>query len=327
MAQEVPNMAATDGPDVSYKNLFNPLSPLMGGGDKYPEFVANMFPGNPRAAWLVSKVGAVGLLAAALAGAVRGATHLSQMAKLKDRDDPADNLKSDVGTTYMGALGGNSGKPNAEEKKQLKRASEVPKQRVPFPNPLNVGENVANIAIPSMAVLLAALGGWYGADKLSDNSRKDRLNEAIANKHATIKNLIQTRARIAKGNISDEEVQKALNEISDSDNYVKTASDPHPIARTTVTGLGLLLVALGLTGAAGAYKYFSLSNPNNIQYKAMKKGLKEYAKQKAGITPITTIPSDADEYFQSIDQGAAQGENPRELPEQPEGHREISVSL
>ena len=63
MEKHAATLAATGGPDVSYKNLFNPISPITGGGDKYPGFVANMFPNNPRAAWLASKVGAVTLLA------------------------------------------------------------------------------------------------------------------------------------------------------------------------------------------------------------------------------------------------------------------------
>ena len=314
MDKQAAPLAATGGPDVSYKNLFNPLSPLMGGGDKYPEFVANMFPNNPRGAWMASKAGAVALLAAAIAGGIRGVQHLNRVADMRDEDDPGQKLDSQLSTTFAVPLG--------------KHASEdVPKQMLLMPPTLDT-RNVMNTAVPVGATLLAAALAWKGMDTLADNRRNKLLTDAIAAKSNTVRDLMQTRARIAKGNISDAEVSKALGRVDDESNYVKTAntSDRYPNIRRGVTGLGLLVLALAGASAAGSYAYFKASDPGNIQYKALKSGLQEYARNKTGMTPITTIPQDAGSYFQFIDEGA-KPKSVREMNEKEDTHRPISVTL
>ena len=93
-------LASVDHPDASYVNLFNPLSPIMGGGDKYPKFMLNMMPRHDRAAWLISKAGAVSLLAAGLFGGYRLLQHVNKVSDIAKKDDPADGMSSDIGTTF-----------------------------------------------------------------------------------------------------------------------------------------------------------------------------------------------------------------------------------
>lgn len=313
MEKHAATLAATGGPDVSYKNLFNPISPITGGGDKYPGFVANMFPNNPRAAWLASKVGAVTLLAAAIAGGVRGVQHLNRMAEMRDKDDPGQKLDSQLSTTFSVPLGKHA-------------AADVPKQMLLMP-PVLDSRNVTNTALPLGAALLAAALSWKGMDTLADNRRNKLLTNAVAAKSNVVRDLMQTRARIAKGTISDAEVGKALGQVDDESNYVKTAAgERYPTIRKGVTGLGLLVLALAGATGAGAYTYFSASDPGNLRYKAIKSGLQEYARNKTGMTPITTIPQDAESYFKAIDEGS-KPKSVRDMGEIEATRRPISVTL
>lgn len=314
-------VAATTGQGGSWLQLFNPISQVTGGNDRYPEFVANMFPGNPRAAWMVSKLGAVGLLAAAMFGAARGVQHVVRTASRRgeEQDDPARKLKSQLGTTFSMPL-------SPRYSSQLKKAAEAPKQSLSMPEATDIIGNTVNTGLPALAFLLMAAGAYKGADVLADKRRNKLLDDDIARKSQAVRQLMQARARVAKGTATDAEVRAALEAGSRAGEYVKTASDPSPVWRAGITGAGLLLAALGISSAVGAYKYFSAADPDNIKYKALKKGLETYAKNKAAMTPITTIPEGAEEYFKAIDEGGAR-KGVREQPEVSPAARPISITL
>lgn len=323
MNNKVAAMAGT-GSQYSWGQLFNPVSQYFGGGDRYPEFVAKMFPDNARAAWLTSKVGAVGLLAAALAGVARLVQHGAKMRELADSDDPARNVRNDLGTTFNIPL------DTAEQGKkgQRKKAAEVPLQTVPYPGALNVFKNTVNTAIPIGAFALAAALSYKGADYLADRRRNAVLDKAIANKRNTIRNLMKVRAQQARGVVDDAAVQRELDNAASGENYVKTASDAHPIVRNALSSLGLVVLGLGGAAALGAYRYFSMANPNNIKYNAINKGLREYARTKASGTPLTIVPTDSEQYFQQIAGGDdPKGQSPREQPELTETRKHISITL
>lgn len=306
---------------ASYWNLINPLSPVMGGGDKYPEFVANMFPGNPKAAWMVSKTGALALLAGATLATIRGVQHLSRVSRIgNDDDDPANKLKSQIATTYEVPLG--------------KRASAMPlapppQQIINLPKATSL-ENIAYVAIPTSAMLLAGTAAWHLMDNFADARRNKKLKDSIDAKTARFKDLVQLRARIAKGSVTPAEMARVLGTKNEEDEaYVKQARDEsmtQSAMRKGLVGFGALLLAMGVMSAGAGYKYFSESNPDNIKYKAMQKGLAEYARAKALMSPITIIPTDADDYFKKIDEGA----KPKSIREQPEpvpAVKPISITL
>ena len=291
-AEDMPFAAGT-GPDMSWAQLFNPFSQMMGGGDRYPEFMASMFPGKPRAAWLVSKIGAVGLLAAAIAGTTRGIQHIVRVSDMADEDDPAKKMRSEIGTTFN--------VPLAPPK--MKKTSAA--QSVLMPGSLGLTENTINNALPIGAFILAGSLAWGLTDKLADKRRNRILTEANKGKSDTVRRLIQLRARIAKGLATDDEIEKTLASVNDEDNYIKTAAqnieDPHPFTRKVTTGLGLLLAGLGLVSAAAAYRYFRASDPDNLRYKAMKRGLRDYARNKSFGMPISVVPNDSAEFFASLE--------------------------
>lgn len=342
---------AQTGPRGSWLQLFNPLSPITGGNDRIPQFIADAFPDNPTAAWLVSKVGATSLLAATLAGGARYIQHKDRMHRLKDKNDPASKIESQLNTTFLGSLKGveDTEKEKAKDKKEKDKdlskeaaiktaansADTASNYRVEMPSVLNLFDSTWKTALPVGAFLLAGSAAWNGVDKFSDKSRNKRLDKAIKNKDSVIRTLMATRARIAKGTATEEEVSRALS-LADTE-VNKTASlnkiakvkgdkDKHAIPRAALAAAGLLAVGLATASSIAGYRHFSATDENNIKYKALKQGLDRYARAKTQMSPITFIPEGGREFFENIDSAQA----PSDVRSQPEitpAKKPISITL
>ena len=300
----------------SYLNTFNPLSSVFGGVDKVPASFMKLFPDTTEGkstAHMVFKSGAVGLLAAALVGGYRAAKHTDEMEALEDADRPAKNLAGQLSTTFSGDL------MTKKKKKQDKKASTGGRIRSPG---IFTWQNFFGTAIPMGAALLASSLAYNAADSYYDKKRNEALDKAIAAKETAIKQLIATRARMAKGLGTEQELAEATKDIDDKDVYIKGASLNKQAlfgANDLVQHFGATTAAIILASALGSYAYTSASDENNIKYKAYKKALREYAKNKSGITPITIMPTDSKDYFEYIDgsdDAAKKKEQPvRALPE------------
>ena len=302
-----------DSPKGSYLNTFNPLSQLIGGTDRIPEWwVKGFFPnteGGHRAAHITFKAGADAILAAALIAGYRGINYANRMAELQKSDNPANGMKSQLSTTFAGSL-----EPKKKKKQQQKKEASVNELRTP--DIISWG-NTLSSSIPLGAVLIATSLAYKGADDYFDKKRNKALDVAIANKETVLKRLMKTRSRLAKGNASDREVLGALNGMSDDDLYVKEASQTkkadlgdawdtgREAVRITTSGLATLSCLILGAAAVGSYAYFSKGNENNIRYRAMKDGLKEYARVKSGYTPVNIIPTKSQNFFSSIDEPSA----------------------
>lgn len=252
--------------------LFNPFSAMdRTGVDKFPEFFSHLVPNSARAGWLTAKVGAAALLGAALFGGVRAIQGIIDAGADEHESDPAKCMRKQVGTTY-------------EYGKQQKKEAGIQVER---PGMLSVTDNAVNVALPTVALLLAGLGVYKGVDKLADRAWTKKTDKALADNDAMVQRLIETRARLAKGNASDDEVQSALAD-SEGRGYIKQAADyrPSTMVANLATAIGLLTLGAGLMTGVGAYKYFKENNVENIKYKAMKRGLSEYARRKAEMTPL-----------------------------------------
>ena len=303
----------------SVGNLLNPFSGITGGQEWVPEKVLNMFgtdPDKQRLAAAAWKTGAIGLLAAAGIGGYRALRHINEMRDLSDADRPGKDLSSQVSTTFAGKLSGNQKKRKKkkdEDEEQQKAASVVKQEKndpAPAPATGAVPDNnftpttFFRAAVPTGALLLAGALAYKGVDEAFDRRRNKQLDKAIAAKENAIKNLITTRARIAKGNVDDNELRAALRPINGDDIYVKEAADKpasNPVG-SAVSTAGVMASAIVLASAIGSYAYFSSGDENNLKYKAYKKALREYAKNKSGITPVSVMPTDAKKYFSSIDE-------------------------
>lgn len=285
-----------DQPGGSYVNTAIPVSQIFGLTDRIPEGWVKMFPnteGGQRAAHITFKAGFDALLAAGLIALYRGLNHVNRMSELAKSDNPAKGMKSQLSTTFAGSL-------NPEQTKTASGGA------LETPESFSLA-NTAASAIPLGAVILATSLAYRATDDYFDSKRNKALDDAIANKENVLKRLIKTRSRLAKGNASDSEVYKALGGMKNEDVYVKQANwfdDIGDYFRGTVGGLGTLSCLILGAAAVGSYAYFSKADENNIRYRAMKKGLGEYARVKSGFTPVAIIPTKGRKFFAEIDQEA-----------------------
>lgn len=295
-------MASTEG---SWKDTLNMLSGITGGTSYVPQWWLDRYPGHEQGAALAFKAGAGALLAAGLIGGYRLLRHEDELIDIEDADRPGKDLVDQISTTFQGNL-----LPN--RKKQKKVATEVPADNT-F-SWFTLGQT----AIPVGAVVLSAALAYKGVDAAMDAHRNYKLDKAISNKENLVKQLITTRARIAKGTATEDEVTGVIQPLVDAGLYMKSASkkvaglglDP------AVQGVGLIGSAIVLASAIGAYSYASASDENNLKYKAYKKALREYAKAKAGMTPITVAPADGSSYFKYIDEASDTAKTtPRHQPQ------------
>lgn len=310
------NKAAENG--VSYLNTFNPISGFFGGGDKVPQWAYSIFPDDPDLSHLIFKSGACALLAAGVVGGIRALKHFDNVSEMSEDDGFTPALKSQVSTTFEFPLG---------QKKSASEDGEAPTfyhgtgdPDVGYYESTASAANILGMALPVGATLLAATLAYKGVDEWASERRNRILDESLRAKSQTVKQLIQARARIAKANISDAEVADATSAINNNDAYVKTAAlhkkalfddffkgfttNEKPqgqIAQSTLQAYGFLAATLLAVSAIGGYSYFSATDKNNLRYKALKKGLKQYARNKSNLQPITIIPEDAAEYFKAID--------------------------
>lgn len=296
-----PAAAWGSSPKGSWINTFNPFSQMLGLTDRIPAWwVNNMFPhseGGQRAAHITFKAGADALLAAGLIALYRGYNHVSRMAELAKSDNPANGMKSQLSTTFAGSL---------DPEKQTKKAS---KNELAQPAIFSAG-NALSSALPIGAVLIATSMAYKMTDDYLDGKRNKALEDAIGNKENVLKRLIKTRSRLAKGNASDSEVRRALSGMGNEDLYVKQASmDKQALfdwlrdtGRMTVSGFSALSCLVLGAAALGSYYYFDKADENNVRFRAMKKGLKEYARVKAGFTPVSIIPTKSRKFFAEIDE-------------------------
>jgi len=303
------------GPDGSVVSLFNPASGLTGGKDYVPakwiDAVQKFIPGEAgkTTAHLTAKGGAMALLAAGLVGSYRLSKHLKDLGDIDKVDRPGKGMAGQLSTTFAGDLSG--------EDDEQKKAASAQSNPYDIYSPGNfTAQNLTATAIPIGTLLLAAGLTYKGVDSVFDKIRNKRLDKAIDQKEQAVKKLITARAQLAKGSQSMEGAEAATAPLKDSAIYTKEAAQEKvALIPETVQLFGTLSAAVLLASAIGAYSYAGASDENNIKYKAYKKALKEYAKAKSGISPITMAPTNASNYFAAID--AAKEDKPATPRQQP----------
>ena len=318
----------------SYANSLNPLGVLY-GGVKVPNWLYNMLPGSrPGAsedernnaklqAALITLIGGGVLVGGAVTGIGRGLKALYD-ARMHT-DNAAKNIGGDASTTYDLAV--------------LGKSAAVDKQawEINYPDKLSFS-TLLGVAAPVGALILASAAASKGVDALSAAARSNRIDRKMALRNKIYTDLISARARNAKGLLTDKEYADLQGRVAESvPSTVKEASISDTIkdiwnwkdwlagkaqgvgeavdmsGRSVIAALGL--IAAGVAGAAGiaSYTYTKASDPDNIKYKAIEKGLQEYAKGKSSTTPITMLaPNKA--FFDKLDQGAPQ-KTIRDLPQ------------
>lgn len=317
----------------SYFSTLNPFSGIMGTSDRVPEWWMNIMPGDiagidsKHMAHLAFKTGACALLAAAVVGGYRAAKHFQTANELEAKDSTAKKITSGLDNSFPTDMSNMSniskGASSKDDGKWIERPS------------MSSFSNVAGAVLPVGATLLAASIAYSMVDEWADNRRNNLLDEAIKRKQNAVKQLVQTRGRIARGTATDKELKK-VNNIADSNNiYVKQASITKEgglglldLPRKSFQGMGLLASALLVASAIGGYEYFKATDEDNIRFKATEKGLNEYAKHKVNTSTVNIVPTDAGTYFDKIDAGAPKetDRTAREI-DTDEMNKPISISL
>lgn len=137
------------------------------------------------------------MLAAALVGGYRAVKHFNRVSEMAESDNPTKDLTSKVTTTFAGSLTPKKKDDTEKEAKQIKKEAKYDGKYVST-SPLS-GATAFDVAIPVGAALLAAAGVYKAVDSWA-NARRNRLLDAgIAAKDNALKQLMQTRARVAKG--------------------------------------------------------------------------------------------------------------------------------
>lgn len=290
--------------EVSYLNTLNPISGLFGGGDKVPNWWMKLFPvdsvdpSGPRWGHLTFKAMSCGLLAAALVGGYRLASHVRRMSDMSDKDNPAGKLKSQLSTTFETPLSKNS--------------SDEQSNGGSLDMPILSVQNALGLALPVGAVLIASGLAYNAADKWADSRRNRLLTDAVNAKNTAAKQLMKTRAMIAKGNATDKDIARASRLLKSDDLYIKSAT-LKDLGRSAVQVYGGLAAAALLASAIGSYQYFSKSDSRNMEYKQLEKDMKAYAKAKASMTPVTVLSSGGGPFFKDIDQDTKQQQTIRDI--------------
>ena len=122
-------------------------------------------------------------------------------------------------------------------------------------------------------------------------------------------NLTQEQLDMLNKQLADEDIGMVKNESfwDDAEKMplgigaaVKLLRAGPTVARGATSAAGILAAAIAMTSFIGMHQYTKAGDPDNIKYKAIKKGLNEYAKQKSNMSPINLAePSDA--YFNLIE--------------------------
>jgi len=327
-------LAQTSGSEASWlSTLLNPVPTVIPTTDKYSTWLAdkaNKYLGtkeNPGRGQFLAYMGNKALLQGLMAfAAVYG---LRRMRNAVKKDDPSDEVDNQLDSTY-------EQKMNKDAAESVEAAAQVPQQSIGVvgrPGP-GSAENFAASVVPALVLLSSAAYGWSRAGKDMKANNRAYLKDRLKAQEEEFNRLLSTRAMIAKGTATREQVEEALG---------KSASLDKKAFGTPLVGALMLLGAAIYTGSAiASYKYFSKADPNNLKLKAMEKGLSEYAKVRSDMTPVSIVPTDSDEFFRNIDEGDASAKEQQETspelsyaaskrlrvaPEVADARRGVAVSL
>ena len=319
--QGPPELRASSDPQKgSWLATINPISSLTGGTDYVPEkwnqlFTKGKTEGSKeysdalRNAHLSFKSLAIGLLAAGVMGGYNVLRHMGEHSGITEGNYAGKGLSEDLSTTFTGDLTGVSARERKKRKRMLEQQKEasLTKQADPTDKPkyndtYSDGNfksyNVLNAILPVGALLLAGGLAWRGTNAAYDQQHNEELTASIEAKRNALKRIVAERARLAKGTQIQDPIKKTMRGIDEDEIYTKDASlNKEALLVVLVQGTGLLLSAILLASAVGSYHFTKASDPNNIAYAAYNRALKEYAKNRASVTPLAIEPDAAQDYF------------------------------
>ena len=330
----------------SWARLFTPWSALTEGDpDRYPAFMKGVT-SSEWGDWMLSKIGAQLLLGFAVAGGVRGARKFLRGLGENDKEDPTYHMHQQM----SGVL-----EPDVALDKE---ASEKSGSGVVYDSNAASWGPTKELALPLLALATGAFAGWtFAGDEIND-ARLTDVKEMVADKHSKLWQLVQARAKLARGNLTEDEYKKlsaspaaagsiikmgGLSKRAESDDLKALRQQPtnrrsntEAAGQVISTGVGMLLLAVAALSTIGSYTYFSASSDANRNYKSIKKGITNYARQRALKRPVTVNYQGLDAFANNIEGkkpqpaevlSAPQVSEVRTAPEAIEAGNGISVTL
>ena len=318
------------------------------GVDMYvPDWISSMFPGtyssDPetrnsayRKATIATNTAGAVLLAAGLVAGVRGISGILHRAKALglNQDNPAKGRMSDLDTMYKfePGIAADFGK----------KASST--WTLDAPNsftPSGAAYYILAAGLPMLGAIGAGALMNSRISKLVGDSTIDRVRRKRDRREGLRDDLIFARAANARGKL-DRKQLKELNDRVKAEGMDTVAEagmmlDSMPKSAGVNSKVGLAYSVLGLSAATvlaasalGSYAYTESRDPKNVKFRAIKKGLKEYAKTKSGMAPIVIGGAAGGSPFDVLDADAETPVPPREAPEVPAdapSSKTISVTL
>lgn len=315
--------ATSDKTKGSWLSTINPISGLTGGIDYVPArwyevFTKGKDPGTKeyddalKNAHLSWKSLAIGLLTAGTVGGYNILRHSGEDTGLGDGSYAGHGMAEDLSTTFTGDITGVSDYERRKRRRWLAQQKEASLQKKADPTeqtkvyntqtPENFSaHNFLQTALPIGAMLLAGGLAWHSSNEAYNARHNEDLTDAIEAKRDALKRIVAERARLAKGTVMHDPVRKTMRGIDDDEIYTKDASlKTAGVLGGAVQITGLALSAILLASAIGSYHFIKASDKNNLAYAAYSKALKEYAKNRASVTPLAIEPDEAQAYFDYI---------------------------
>jgi hypothetical protein len=302
------NIKAGEDPKASYWSTFNPFSQLSTSNpvDRVPKWWNDLpFFSDPDTKYLAWKATALSLLAAGIVGGGRLLLHMGKVDNVRKNDAPGHQLKSQLNSAFEmrdpvpAATADGTALPKPEDHVYEEGNEKIASQQ-------KQGTDWKGLAIPGSIALLAGALTYYAVDSWADQRKGEILKKRTEGKSDYLKNLIVARGRNARGTLTPEELETALNrpDFETQGEQVKQGSfDKNAVDHWTDVFwpvAGLIGAAIFATTAYGSYKYHEANNINNIKYKAYKKGLEEYAAIRSQSNPLTVGTANSN-IFRRID--------------------------
>ena len=295
-------------------NLINPLSSLYKSS---PDYVPNWWlqafrPSDTdaegrknasRVAHVLAKVLAGGAVFGGAAWLLRAFMHSLDIDNVEDIKTSArasrklDTIKSrPVAPVITGA-------PQTSSKSTQPLQEEKNKQKLPsLQKTQSLSYDIAKGALPPLAALAAVLMSFKLADKTFDLSLNSKLNKELAKARAESQNLAMQRVLQNRGvsPISPKSSQAAIaqnQQLPVNSGTQKLASlqktaESNFLPQGLQASIGLLLAAMMAIGGVAGFNWQHANSANLAKYKAYKKGLQTYNKQRLLNEPNESAPLD-----------------------------------
>ena len=293
----------------SILNTINPFSGFSSSSKDYvPEWLIKAFGGDTagaKTAHIVSKIGAGAVVLGGAAWLLRAVMHsldVDNIEALKSNSRASQKLETTKDRLLAPALRESQEPEDFAQKDpyDLNLAQEAYDEMKNNPQSgivikkkaLLEPYNFALGAIPPLTAMAAMLASFKLADKHFDTKLSKKLDKDLAEAQAENNRLAYNRIARTRGleEMPSKEDIEAAQAMSQNEDLSKKAASIFP--REIETPAALLLAVLMVTGGIAGFNWQQANSPNVAKYKAYKKGLQSYNKERILGENVENSPLD-----------------------------------